>query len=199
MPPKTTKTGTPRSTDKYVRNLTRAQVVLRITGDEARRAVLNPRGQRGDLHFVTAAEVKQLHDTGVLYEIITETEGKEILSKQTTNQQKYHPAISMLRNEFGDKYEKAVTMSTQEEAQGYTVAKVEVKENRKDVEVERIHTKAVMPPTQVTRPGSVGYEATHIGPTGVGEAVHSEPSPGNPAEELGIKSIVVEPVQKQAR
>lgn len=181
MPPKTSK---PRNSNRrYVRNITRAQVVLRFQGNNERRVVLNPRGQRGDLQPIVVGEINQLPDVDVLYEIITEHEGKEILAKQTTNQQAFHPAIDILRNAKGERYEKAVVMEAKEAVQGHLVARVESNDakegNRKNITVEPIER--VNPPEQVTRPGSIGYE----------------PSANNPMlDELGIDQVRVEPTQK---
>lgn len=144
-----------RNVRKFVRNLTRSQVAFRIGGREGRRVDLNPRGNRADLAPVTKEELGELDDVGVLYEIITDAEAKEIIGKQTTNQSVYHPALAQLRNEYGNEYERAVVV---EEQNGFAVASLE--EDGRGMKINRhpregIVTQDVKGPTQVPVAGSV--------------------------------------------
>jgi hypothetical protein len=95
----------PRSTQKYIRNLYGTPVGLRLAGGE--RIDLRPRGQRGDLCAVTKEQEKDtklLLNVNLLVEVITEAEAAKVIEGQNTNQRAHHPALQMLRDEFGDPY-----------------------------------------------------------------------------------------------
>jgi hypothetical protein len=174
---------------KWVRNLTLAQVAFRIGGSDGRRVELKPRGHRGDLAQVSKEELSQLADVDSIYEVITDTEAKTILSKQTTNQQAYHPALNAIRNSKGEQYQQAVVVATEEEAQGITVAHIEGNDpyegNKKNIKVERVSTTDVMGPKRVAVPGSTEY-ADQVARQKGGEG----PQAG------GINRVVLEPRQK---
>lgn len=115
----------------YVRNQTNCDVGLRLErqSDRSKKRVdLKPRGQRGDLQKLQEGD---LDDTTLLdnvylnvVEIITAAEAKEVVSKQSTNQQQaVHPAMASLRNELGQAYEQdQIKVDAEFNSQGVTVA-----------------------------------------------------------------------------
>lgn len=115
----------------YVRNQTNCDVGLRLErqSDRSKKRVdLKPRGQRGDLQKLQEGD---LDDTTLLdnvylnvVEIITAAEAKEVISKQSTNQQQaVHPAMAALRNELGEAYDPgALHVEAEFNSQGVTVA-----------------------------------------------------------------------------
>lgn len=93
-------------TEYWVRNLRNVHVTLhtKLNGDD-RRIELAPRGQRNDAVKLRKGEKDELTDVGILCEVITAAEAKQIQDKQFTNvQQKQHPALAQIRNEHGDEY-----------------------------------------------------------------------------------------------
>lgn len=185
--PKETKAAPkPRTTKKFVRNLTRSQVAFRIGGREGRRVDLNPRGNRADLAPVTKDELQELNDVGVLYEVITEAEAKEIIGKQTTNQSMYHPALATLRNEYGDKYERAVVVQEQD---GVAVASLE--EDGRGMKINRyegIVTQNVRGPEQLAVAGSMLHAEQ------VDAVARSKAAEGPQAG--GVTGVTLGPVQR---
>lgn len=138
MPPKTTQKKTterkPRDTQKYVRNLRNAVVSLRVgERPNVKHIVLQGRGNRGDTAPVNKdalADGKFRSDEGVLYEIISAAAAKEIIEKQTYNQQSAHPALANLKNAKGEQYTSGVVVEESNEAQGKVVAHLEVDPTR---------------------------------------------------------------------
>lgn len=115
--------GTP--TQKYIRSIRYVPVGVRLgTG---RRINLQPRGMRGDCAPVSKDEMQDeifLGNVGLLFEVIPAAEAADVISKQTTNQQSAHPALSQLRNSKGDEYERGVVIEENFEDQGKKVALV---------------------------------------------------------------------------
>jgi len=115
--------GTP--TPKYIRNVRYVPVGVRLgTG---RRINLQPRGMRGDCAPVSKEEMSDeifLGNVGLVFEVIPAAEAADVISKQTTNQQTAHPALSQLRNSHGDAYEKGVVIEENFDDQGKKVAVV---------------------------------------------------------------------------
>lgn len=118
--------------ERYVaRNLTHLPFGFRLERqqDSKRRIDLKPRGQRGDFFPLQAED---LHDPNLtdqvnvgVIEIITATEAAKVAQKQTTNQQQVHPALAMLRNEYGEEYDEgAFTVDQSFEEQGVVVAEL---------------------------------------------------------------------------
>jgi hypothetical protein len=188
-----------RSTKKYVRNITRSQVAFRIGDREGRRIELKPRGQRGDMAPVTKVELDQLEDVGYMYEIITETEAKEILAKQVQNQQSFHPALAALVNAKGEKMDGENAVVVDHNAQGYVVAHVqgptETEQHGKQVTIESVLAEQnIRGPEQVAVPGSVQRGAP-LSADEMADAVARSKSLEGPAAG-GIKGITVAPVER---
>jgi hypothetical protein len=83
---------------------------------------------RGDCAPVSKDEMedeKFLGNVGVLLEVIPTAEAKEVIGKQTTNQQTAHPAMDLIRNAKGEVYERGVVIEEDyRDGQGPTVATV---------------------------------------------------------------------------
>lgn len=145
------KPARPRNTPKYVRNLYGSPASLRL-GDGTR-FELRPRGQRGDLAPLTKDQESdgKLHlNVGVLVEVISEAEAKKIISAQTTNQQAYHPALAVLRDQLGNEYaQDDVPVSENPQTTGETVAYLE----NGEIVTERVPGKGQQ---MVRQPRSVG-------------------------------------------
>lgn len=96
----------PRTGPKYIRNVRYVQASIRL--GSGRRIHLQPRGVRGDCAPVNKDEMNDeifLANSGILYEIITSSEAKKVVEKQTINQQSAHPALRGLRNALGEELE----------------------------------------------------------------------------------------------
>jgi hypothetical protein len=95
----------------YARNLRNADASIRLSRQEGKKKRLEfkPRGERGDIQPLEKDDLNDvalLDNVGLLVEILTAPEAKEIISKQVVNQQaRVHPAMEMLRNALGDPYE----------------------------------------------------------------------------------------------
>ena len=115
--------GTP--SQKYIRNTRYVPVGLRLgTG---RRINLQPRGNRGDCAPISKEEMADeifLGNLGLVFEVIPAAEATDVISKQTTNQQTAHPALSQLRNAKGEEYKRGVVVEENFEDQGKTVAAI---------------------------------------------------------------------------
>jgi hypothetical protein len=105
------KESTPPTEQKfYARNLRNADASIRLTRQEGkkRRLEFKPRGERGDIQPLEKDDLNDvalLDNVGLLVEIITAAEAKDIISKQVVNrQQQVHPAMAMLRNALGEEY-----------------------------------------------------------------------------------------------
>lgn len=113
----------------YARNLRNADASIRLARHEGKKKRLEfkPRGQRGDIQPLQKEDlddVQLLDNVGLLIEIITAAEAKEIISKQVVNQQQQvHPAMAMLRNELGQPYEQTEVPVAHDGS--YTVAHLE--------------------------------------------------------------------------
>jgi hypothetical protein len=115
-----------KSDPKYIRNVRYVPVSIRL--DTGRRLELRPRGQRGDTLPVNEEEMqdeKFLGNMDLLFEVITPTEAKNVIAKQTTNQQVVHPALAHLKNERGEQYERGVVIEENFTDQGQRVAVVD--------------------------------------------------------------------------
>jgi hypothetical protein len=125
------KKAAPRSTKKYLRNLTGYEVGIRLERQEKgqKRFDLKPRGQRGDLvplqkDDTSDPAVTENEALGVV-EIITEAEATKIIQGQSTNQQApVHPAQALLRNELGEPIE-SVVLEPPEADRGTVVARLD--------------------------------------------------------------------------
>ncbi len=181
-----------RSTKKYVRNITRSQVAFRIGDRDGRRIELKPRGQRGDLATVSKDELDQLEDVGYMYEIITETEAKEILAKQVQNQQAYHPALAALMNAKGEKMgENAVVLD--QNSQGFVVAHI----NTPDLEDggKKLSVESVLAQDMVRGPQQVAVPGSALSAAEAADAIARSKTLEGPAAG-GIQAITVAPVQR---
>lgn len=118
MPPRKKK-------QEFIRNTRYVPVGVRL--GSGRRIDLQPRGMRGDTAPVSEDEMNDeifLGNLDVVFEVISDTDAKEVIKKQTTNQQKVHPALHHLRNERGEQYDKGVVVQEQHEAHGYDVGSI---------------------------------------------------------------------------
>lgn len=91
----------------YIRN--RGGVRIRIRAqrkkNESYDYSLAPRGERGDAEPIDAEDLAFLlnnAENAGLYEIITHSQAQAYMGKQTHNQQKFHPALAALKDEFGN-------------------------------------------------------------------------------------------------
>lgn len=121
MPAKKTET-------KYIRNVRHVPISVRL--DTGRRIELRPRGQRGDCAPVNKEEMedhKFVNNMDILFEVIPAGEAKEVISKQTINQQAIHPALQQMRNAKGEEFTKGVVLeeSSSDTAKGTGVASVD--------------------------------------------------------------------------
>ena len=119
MPPRKKK-------QEFIRNTRYVPIGMRL--GSGRRIDLQPRGMRGDTAPVSEDEMNDevfLGNLDVLFEVISDTDAKDVIKKQTTNQQKVHPALHHLRNERGEQYDKGVVVQEQEEAHGYNVGAID--------------------------------------------------------------------------
>lgn len=129
---KTEKKAAPRSTKKFIRNATGVHYRQRLErqADTKYPLALEPRGMRGD---TAPIQKDDLNDPGLsadiaagFVEVITEAEALEVIAKQTINQQAAHPALSALRNEYGEEYgPDALKVEESWEEQGITVARLD--------------------------------------------------------------------------
>lgn len=144
---------------KVIRNLRNLHVSV---FPQKRRVELAPRGQRNDLAPLEKGDLSDagfLADKDVLFEIITQGEADKVTAKQATNiQQARHPALDMIRNDKGERYEDgAVKMEQNSEAQGKVVADLTSEKSRGTTKFDwgvGIQRAAV--------PGSVDHETTRI-------------------------------------
>lgn len=107
---------------KFIRNVRYVPVSIRL--DTGRKIDLKPRGYRGDCVPVNKTEMqddKFVGNMGILFEVIPASEAKEVISKQTTNQQSVHPALNQIRNAYGEPYERGVVVEENFDDQSQTV------------------------------------------------------------------------------
>jgi hypothetical protein len=86
---------------------------------------LSRRGERGDIARISIDDINHpaiASNHNMLFEIISEQDAQEALSKQGTNQQMFHPAHAGLVDEYGNKIEKIGAIQPSWEAQSITVA-----------------------------------------------------------------------------
>lgn len=125
------KKAAPRSTKKFLRNLTGTEVSLRLERQERpkKRHELKPRGQRGDLVLLQKEDLSDPIVTenvalGVV-EVITEAEAKQVIEQQSVNiQARQHPALALIKNELGESIE-TVVLEPPEAERGTVVATLE--------------------------------------------------------------------------
>lgn len=119
MPPR-------KSTQKFIRNIRHVPVGVRLgTG---RRIDLNRRGERGDTAPINTEEQNDeifLGNVGLLFELISDEDGKKVIAKQTTNQQSVHPALAHMRNSLGEEYTKGVVVVEQSQDERPVVASID--------------------------------------------------------------------------
>lgn len=92
----------------YIRN--RGGVRVRIGAPRQKKGErydyeLAPRGERGDAEPIDDADLQYLMNSTEnegLYEIITFAEANSYMAKQVRNQQRFHPALAALKDEFGN-------------------------------------------------------------------------------------------------
>jgi hypothetical protein len=116
----------PAKKQKYIRNTRHVQVSIRL--DTGRRIQLQPRGQRGDTVPVNDEEMQDEKFVGnqdLLFELITESEGKNVIAKQTKNQQAVHPALAQIRTPTGEVYSSGVVIEENFTDQGKVVGVVD--------------------------------------------------------------------------
>jgi hypothetical protein len=107
----------------YYRSILRCKSSLKL---ENRRVDLEPRGYRGDCQPILEADFEDPRfdmNRSLIFEVITEAEAKEIISKQSINQQHFHPAHAAIQNELGININQ-IRVAEQEEAQGISVGKI---------------------------------------------------------------------------
>lgn len=134
--------ATPVSTEPvfFMRNLRGVEVAFRLSRQEdtRKRTTLKPRGQRGDMQKLEAADLKDAElRTQVAYnlvEIIPEGEALAAIEKQAINSsaQGARPLVDMLRGPQGKPYEDPNPVKADEipfEQQGVVVARLEPQEN----------------------------------------------------------------------
>lgn len=116
-----------KKTQSYIRNVRHVPVSIRL--DTGRRLELRPRGQRGDTAPVSTEEMlddKFVGNQDTLFEIIAEGEAKEVIGKQTTNQQAMHPALAQMRNAKGEEYaQRGVVVEEEFQDQGKFAATID--------------------------------------------------------------------------
>lgn len=142
----------------YIRNLHSGAGGARIdlqTSDT--RINLEPRGRRGDLRLVNEEIINDpmyQHNLGVIFEEVSLEEGKEIIAKQSINQQEGNSVWDVLTNEKGEKYDPntRATITAPFEQQGVTVANLSPGANGKATEGNVDITRAVQPTDHFSGP-----------------------------------------------
>lgn len=195
-----------RTTATYLRNLHGIPVNFRFSEETSgRRVELRPRGERGDITKVSKDEIEDpifMMNQDSLFELISSAETRDVLDKQTHNQQKGSPLVDMLRNELGDPIDK-VTIEKPFEQQSITVAEIEqTGPTNKMQQGEVIHRgvtpkRAALPGTQDNPgpeiPDSVGPEeaADWLARNAQKEGIEG------PAAGLGNLGVSIDPVQRE--
>lgn len=160
---KTTKAAEPEKENLYIRNIRGVQ--CRVTLDD-RRFLLEPRGQRGDLARINEDHIADPNfepNIGMIYEILSEEEAKDILRKQANNQQVGPTTIDYLLNEYGRPYERAPRVEKPFEQQGQVVAQIQdVGQGRYSEHNKEVVRGPGQPPLQANVPGSVGNPGPEI-------------------------------------
>lgn len=140
------KKAAPRRTQqKHYRNIRYTPANFRLK-ELGRRVELAPRGQRGDIVPIKKGEQGDpdfIANKDLIFEVITDEEAKEVIAKQSTNQQggrQRHPSLDILRSETGKEYaDDAIKLdSSTNEDKGRVVAYTrEVAEGVGDVIIDR--------------------------------------------------------------
>lgn len=159
----TEKTPTPSSLTRYAYNLRGIKARFDLT--TGRRVELEPRGQRGDLAPLSLEELEDqgvIDNFGIIFEVISAEQAKEISSKQSTNANPNQPSlIDILTTPEGKPYQQAdVHVEVPKEQQGTVVARVEVDEDDNRRLGQDGGIQSVTGPEQVQVPGSPGHPAT---------------------------------------
>lgn len=135
----------------YVRNI--RGTICRFTLMDNTRIELQPRGMRGDTFPVSLDHEDDpilRANVGMLFEVLNEADGKEVIFKQATNQQ-HHTAFDQLVNEHGQKISSGrITPSA--ESQAKTLGEIQANADRLND----------LSPQQAQVPGSVGYPGVDI-------------------------------------
>jgi hypothetical protein len=115
----------------YARNLRNVEVAFRLTRQQRqgeKRTTLKPRGQRGDMIRLQPGDLSdgelRVQVSYGLIEILPEGEALQVIDKQSINSQMgSHPALALLTNERGERYQQgAVRVASDEEINGIKVA-----------------------------------------------------------------------------
>lgn len=184
----------------HIRNLRRTPLRLRFPSqklkDGDRGYELKPRGDRGDIIKVNPDDFESTYfaeNLNLTFEALTATEAREIISKQSVNEQaQVHPAMAMLRNELGKEYdEKAVQIEIPYEQQGKVVAHVTM--DGKRVNVDRNPGSS---PTLQNVPGSQ-HGVGELAPDQLRDAVARDRNTEGPSAGLaGITKVTIGEVEK---
>lgn len=150
---------------KYVRNIRGIQCRFTLQDGKGRRIELAPRGQRGDIDIVNKEDQEDpiyIMNLDLLFEEITPTQAKEIISNQQTNSKRdSHPIFDQLTNAQGKKYEQShATIEQSIEAQAITVAKIKEAGDGRNTQGNTEVVRSGPEMTQV--PGSPGHAATDL-------------------------------------
>lgn len=147
-----------RTKQKHYRNLRYTPVSIRLK-ELDRKIALQPRGQRGDIAPLKSGETSDpdfIANKDILFEVITDEEAKQIVEKQTTNQQAkaVHPALREMRNERGEEYaDGALKVEIEEDRSKVVAYTEEVAEGVGNVVVDRgIGIRRAPVPGSVDRP-----------------------------------------------
>lgn len=191
----------------FIRNRYHTEVSLRFERHDGKRRIeLKPRGQRGDFAPIQPADLNEpvlIDNVNIgLIELISAGEAAEIASKQTTNQQKVHPALAVLRNELGEEYgDDAIKLEIPFEQQGVVVAELQdgqvVVDNGTGIRRKRAPGQEPASPDYIA-----GGAPTHHAPAGEEAAYLSDlrarakTLEGPEAGLGGIRTVVVEQTQK---
>lgn len=143
------------STRKHIRNI--RGVLVRVTLDNGRRILLEPRGQRGDQTAITEDDQDDaifLNNLGLLYEVLSHDQANEARDKQSKNQNpSAHPSTQLL-DHLGNPIPFNGSASSVE-SQGVVVATLDEISgdpySEREIEVNRVRG-----PERVNVPGSLG-------------------------------------------
>lgn len=144
------------SAAKAIRNIRHVQ--CRVTLDD-QRILLEPRGQRGDLALVNEDHQRDPWfepNIGMIYEVISEEEARDILRKQANNQQVGPSTFDLLTNERGEGYaQQTVHVGPSNQEQGQVVAQIDqTGQGRYSQQNETITRVSGEAPQRVEVPGS---------------------------------------------
>lgn len=191
---------------EYIRNRSHIPFSLRLERHDGKRRIeLKPRGERGDLSPIKPEDLNDptlINNINIgIIELISAGEAAEVATKQTTNQQKRHPALQALRNPLGDEYgDDALQVEIPFEQQGVVVA--ELTDGNVVVDRGGIQRKRAKGQEPGTPDYVVGAERTHA-PAGEEAAYLSDlraraKDIEGPAA-AGIQRVTVAPTQKTTK